>query len=279
MKQAKKKASKKPLHASKAAQRALAATQPVRDFKAAAAQEPAPEPVPPPMPPPTGRAAVDWVAAGKKAWETRQRNLAARANGDAPTEPQNTGRVTVTARDASGEAYAARVRASIAKTSQNGGEARTQTLSTFAGRDMGGGWIIDATDGHRALVKQGKAATKDKPMNVLVKKATVLTDLTPELDAALRARKNANKKTHAVVLTLEGKEVTVSAVFDDQTKQLPVAVVPTTRVVRKKVSIKADARLLLDGFGLGGQLGYVGPGKPIVIDTPADWRYVLMPMT
>lgn len=26
----------------------------------------------------TGRAAVDWVAAGKKAWATRQRNLAAK---------------------------------------------------------------------------------------------------------------------------------------------------------------------------------------------------------
>jgi len=241
-----------------------------------------PAPVtPPPVPPTSGRAAVDWVAAGHKAWETRQRNLALRKLGGAPaaTKPRVSsppgGKPRV---DLDEAAYIARVSEAIRLST------RPQELdrcAAFVGKDMGAGWIVIATDGMRALTRKGEKTAPS--VGRAITKATPPAfglELTAELELALRRLAKVahmpTRKTATVTITIDRKQKHATLLADG----VPPEVVPVTGQLAAG-AFTCNLRWLLDGCGRGGRLGYdrqAHSQDPLVLDTIDGLRYVLMPI-
>jgi len=267
----------------------------------AAAPPPPPPPVaptssyaPPPVPPVPApaidqawRANIDWVAAGKKAYETRMRNLAARAAGNgngaapAPAPAPKPARQARPVGDASDADYVLRVTAAINRSTPKGDEAR---CAAIVGKDLGGGWLVVATDGTRALTQKATADDAVVPHGkVKITKAgrsRFGLTLTPEIEQAFRLARYGAKKAADVTLTLDPKAKTLTItglhLAAPITVPAPAPGVTTTTVLR------CDARLLADGIGRGGRLGWEAPkdGRPgpYVIDPNAQLRYVFMPI-
>jgi hypothetical protein len=236
------------------------------------------------------RASIDWVAAGKKAYETRMRNLAARAaNGGAPVPTPAPRAPKVLSRIPAGplsEAdYVLKLTAAINRTVRKGDEDR---IAAVIGKDMGGGWLVVATDGHRALTQK---ATKDdaiiphgKLAIMKAGKATFGVTLTPALEQAIGlARLGVDKKKPGVRLTFKQKTLTISGAHLAE----PI-VRPLERALPKAAPsvLHCDVRFLADAMGRGGRLGWERPnttkGKPIapayVVEVSDQVRYVFMPM-
>jgi len=241
-----------------------------------------PVPPPPPPPAPTGRAGVDWVAAGKKAWETR----AARAGGQPSQKPAARATPTngstaklVVRKDATSERYEARVLAAIERTMHD--DRREGLCLQMRGKDGGGGWVILATDGNRALTH--RAASEDKTARPITTAQPLPFGfvLTPEVESALRTVARQKGAT-SLYLAIDAKAKTLAVRAPGTDAPVTVALTPSTVGVAtlKAITLRVDTRLLTDALGRGGRFGYDGkPKSPVTIDTDDRLRYVLMPMS
>src|SRR5262252_474338 len=243
-------------------------------------------PAPPPVPPVSGRAAVDWVAAGKKAWETRQRNLAARAAGvTSPVTPPlpnpypadeqaiaaRPGERLVVRSDSSADRYRARVLAAMRRTT------KTPTTS-YIGRDAGDGWAIVGTDGTRALLEHPATPPAEKTARPLVTRLPYSVALTPALEHAIRTLDRVSRKDHcSVALTFDKKTQRVTLRHASGVDAPVLPPVPLTGTIGTR-TILLDITRLADGLGRGGALHYGGPMDIVQIVTPDGFRYVQMPM-
>jgi hypothetical protein len=241
-------------------------------------------PVPPPAPPVPAinqdwRKAIDWVAAGKKAYETRLRNLA--ANGGAV--PASTPRPPASANgrpDASVELYRARLLALMARSTRKDDVAR---VAEQVGRDLGGGWIILGTDGSRALTRkattaEAKAQPTPRPI-IPAGPPTFHFPITPAFEEAVRTARHGlpdNKKAKPELrLAIDAKRKTVTVT--SAVTPTGIAVPVTGKLLTS--DIRCNARFLAEAFGRGGSFGWTPKSdKPLLIDTDDQLRYVLMPV-
>jgi hypothetical protein len=227
------------------------------------------------------RSSIDWVAAGKKAHETRMRNAALRASGQpvpVRTASPGTPKPKAGRGDADRDAYVARLTAAIARTTVPYDAAR---IANIVGKDFGAGWLIVATDGQRALTRKaapGEQADK-LPTPILETDAPAqgLT-ITPALEQGLRDILHGLKKPQVkdgVTFTVDGRAKTVTIT----SKHQPAPIVVPAEGDLRKAAFRVNARLLLDAFGRGGRLGWsYKPRTPLVLETPDALRYVLMPI-
>jgi len=234
-------------------------------------------PAQPTTPKPTGRAAVDWAAAGRKAWETRQRNLAAK-NGDAapaatppptpgptPGAPKRRG----ARRDASADLYETRVLAAMERTADKHRD--TARVMEQVGKDFGGGWICLGTDGHRMLtrrIRDGETPTVSKVHLTTPGPAPFHFPISPDVEAAMRTE-GANKLPVKLTVDAKKRVLTVG----------PITVPLEASAKLHPIALTLEGKYLVDGLGRGGTFGYQRKAdKPLFIDTDDQLRYVVMPM-
>lgn len=217
------------------------------------------------------RKSIDWVAAGRKAYETKMRNL-----GKKPAATKAAAKPVTLRVDADAAAYEARVLAAIARTTPKD---KAEKAGAVIGQDFGGGWVIVATDGIRALTKKGIEATGATQHPALTADPLPYgIDITPELGDALKQLQVATRGT------LEKKQrAIVTIAIDGRRREVALTVGKEKRIVKavggklKTATLRADLLLLLDGLGRGGRLGFTtDPNKPLNIDTSDGLRYVLM---
>lgn len=216
------------------------------------------------------RNGIDWAAAGRKAYETRMRNLAAAGGAAAAPKVER----PIVKADADESAYVTRLLAAIARTTK---AADVDRVAAVSGRDMGGGWRVIVTDGVRALTRKGEPGGEN-PMTLL--KAEQLPHgftLDAEIESALRGLQRAHKGKSVVTIRVDGRKRT--ATLSIAHSGLGIRTVKVSGDL-KTATLAVDLRLLLDGFGRGGRLGYSmnRDRDPISIDTTDGLRYVLMPV-
>jgi hypothetical protein len=258
----------------------------------AAIPQPEPEPPPPvapamPVPPPPPainqdwRKAIDWVAAGKKAYESRLRNLAAKMEGNGGSVVASPARPSrVNGPDPSVEAYMTRLLALMARSTRKDDVAR---VAEQVGRDLGAGWIILGTDGTRALTRkatkaEAKAPTTPRPI-IPAGPPTFHFPITPAFEEAVRIARHGlpdNKKEKPELrLAVDAKRKTVTVT--SAVTPTGIAVPVTGKLLTS--DIRCNARFLAEAFGRGGSFGWTPkPDKPLLLDTDDQLRYVLMPV-
>lgn len=163
---------------------------------------------------------------------------------------------------------------------------RSKTDTSYhLGRACGDGYVLIATDGHRALCRRGDAPTPEtsvRPLTMATAPARpVWFDASPALAVALKRMRAAGSAKSATTLTVSrSRKRVILSTRDDADGTVAQEWIPAVGDLRP-VSVAVNTDYLLTALGLPGLRVCLNPttNEPLILESADQlYRFVVMPV-